>query len=120
MPAGPQRRRQRVAADLPSGGGQLPGDRPPGGGQVVLCGRPFDLPGVQSARHQLDGTRIRHSLLLAFAAWRAGEGAVASIAVSRALSADPEYPLARLMAQALAGGLSPAEWEAAVRELPVA
>jgi Domain of unknown function (DUF4192) len=51
--------------------------------------------------------------LLSFAAWRAGEGAVASIALSRALAADPEYPMARLMSRALGGGLNPAEWEAA-------
>jgi hypothetical protein len=53
--------------------------------------------------------------LLAFAAWRAGEGAVASIALSRALAADPGYPMAQLMSRALEGGVSPAEWEAAVR-----
>jgi len=53
--------------------------------------------------------------LLSFAAWRAGEGAVASIALSRALDADPGYPMARLMSRALAGGLNPAEWEAAVK-----
>jgi hypothetical protein len=53
--------------------------------------------------------------LLAFAAWRAGEGAVASIAVTRALAADPDYQMALLLDQALAGGLSPAEWDAARR-----
>jgi hypothetical protein len=51
--------------------------------------------------------------LLAFAAWRAGEGVVASIALDRALAADPGYPMALLLARALAGGLSPAEWPAA-------
>jgi hypothetical protein len=55
--------------------------------------------------------------LLSFATWRAGEGAVASIALSRALAADPEYPMARLMSRALGGGLSPAEWEAATQAL---
>jgi hypothetical protein len=50
--------------------------------------------------------------LLGFAAWRAGEGAVASIAVARALEADPEYPMAQLLDQALRHGLSPEEWEA--------
>ncbi len=53
--------------------------------------------------------------LLSFAAWRAGEGAVASIALSRALAADPGYPMALLMSRALAGGLNPADWEAAAR-----
>jgi hypothetical protein len=51
--------------------------------------------------------------LLAFAAWRAGEGALATIALSRALDADPEYPMARYLKRALSGGLSPMEWEAA-------
>jgi hypothetical protein len=50
--------------------------------------------------------------LLAFAAWRVGEGAVATIALSRALDADPEYPMARYLERALSGGLSPMEWEA--------
>jgi Domain of unknown function (DUF4192) len=48
--------------------------------------------------------------LLAFAAWRAGEGAIASIALSRALAADPTDPMAVLLARALAGGLTPAQW----------
>ena len=56
---------------------------------------------------------VAPATLLSFAAWRAGEGALASIALSRALAADPEYEMARLMAQALAGGLSPAEWSLA-------
>jgi hypothetical protein len=50
--------------------------------------------------------------LLAFAAWRAGEGALATIALSRALDADPDYPMARYLERALSGGLSPMEWEA--------
>jgi hypothetical protein len=51
--------------------------------------------------------------LLGFAAWRAGEGAVASIAVDRALHADPDYPMARLLDHALRHGLSPMDWDAA-------
>jgi hypothetical protein len=51
--------------------------------------------------------------LLAFAAWRAGEGAVASIAVSRALAADPDYRMAHLVNQALVDGLPPSDWVAA-------
>jgi hypothetical protein len=51
--------------------------------------------------------------LLAFAAWRAGEGVIATIALDRALAIDPGYDMALLVARALAGGLSPAEWEAA-------
>jgi hypothetical protein len=48
--------------------------------------------------------------LLAFAAWRAGEGPVAAIALSRALAVDPAYPLAVLMARALMRGVAPSEW----------
>jgi hypothetical protein len=53
---------------------------------------------------------VAPATLLAFAAWRAGDGAVASIALSRALSVDPGYPMAILMARALMGGLAPSEW----------
>ena len=45
--------------------------------------------------------------LLAFTAWQAGEGALASIAIERALSADPEYSMALLVAEALQAGLPP-------------
>jgi hypothetical protein len=48
--------------------------------------------------------------LLAFAAWRQGEGAVASIALHRALTADQNYGMARLLSAALAGGMSPTEY----------
>jgi Domain of unknown function (DUF4192) len=50
--------------------------------------------------------------LLGLAAWRAGEGAVASIALARALCADPDYRMAQLLDHALRHGLSPTEWEA--------
>ncbi|MET7968762.1 DUF4192 domain-containing protein [Micromonospora sp. NPDC005305] len=45
--------------------------------------------------------------LLAFAAWRRGEGALASVAIDRALAANPTYSLARLIDQALRAGLPP-------------
>ena len=45
--------------------------------------------------------------LLAFTAWQSGEGALANIAISRALAADPEYSMARLLGQALDAGLPP-------------
>lgn len=50
--------------------------------------------------------------LLGLAAWCAGEGAIASIALARALHADRTYVLAQLLDHALRHGLSPAEWEA--------
>ncbi|MFI2651800.1 DUF4192 domain-containing protein [Micromonospora fulviviridis] len=45
--------------------------------------------------------------LLAFTAWRCGDGALASVAVDRALTADPDYSLAHVIDQALRAGLPP-------------
>ncbi|HET8680871.1 MAG TPA: DUF4192 domain-containing protein [Micromonosporaceae bacterium] len=45
--------------------------------------------------------------LLAFAAWRLGEGALAVVAVERALDADPGYPLAILLDRVLRRGIAP-------------
>lgn len=48
--------------------------------------------------------------LLAFTAWQDGDGAFAGAALDRALTADPRYPMALLLARALAGGLPPSAW----------
>lgn len=45
--------------------------------------------------------------LLAWCAWRSGDGVLAGIALERALGADPDYSLARLLMQALACGVPP-------------
>jgi len=45
--------------------------------------------------------------LLAFAAWRAGEGALANVALDRALAADPRYSMARLLHELFVSGLPP-------------
>ncbi|MDG4790858.1 DUF4192 domain-containing protein [Micromonospora sp. WMMD1102] len=45
--------------------------------------------------------------LLGFAAWRAGQGALASVAVERALAAQPDYSFAQLLAEALQAGIGP-------------
>jgi Domain of unknown function (DUF4192) len=45
--------------------------------------------------------------LLAFTAWQSGEGALANMAIERALAADPDYSMALLLGQALAAGLPP-------------
>lgn len=45
--------------------------------------------------------------LLAFAAWRAGDGALAAVAVQRALACDPGYSLARLLDDILRTGTPP-------------
>jgi hypothetical protein len=45
--------------------------------------------------------------LLAFTAWQSGDGALANIALDRALADDPGYTMARLLRDALAAGLPP-------------
>jgi hypothetical protein len=45
--------------------------------------------------------------LLAFAAWCAGQGALANVAVERALDARPDYPMALLLSRALRAGMPP-------------
>ncbi|MEV0392812.1 DUF4192 domain-containing protein [Polymorphospora rubra] len=54
--------------------------------------------------------------LLAFAAWRAGNGALASVAIDRALRAEPDYSMALLIDEALQLGTPPsmlADWPSA-------
>jgi Domain of unknown function (DUF4192) len=45
--------------------------------------------------------------LLAFTAWQSGEGALANIAIDRALAADPAYSLARLLRDIMDAGVPP-------------
>jgi hypothetical protein len=45
--------------------------------------------------------------LLAFTAWQSGAGALANVAVERALAADPAYTMALLIADAVQAGLPP-------------
>ncbi len=45
--------------------------------------------------------------LLAFTAWQSGDGALANIAIERALDADPGYSMALLLAEAIESGLPP-------------
>ena len=45
--------------------------------------------------------------LLAFTAWQSGEGALANIAIDRALAADPGYSLARLLRDVMDAGVPP-------------
>jgi hypothetical protein len=47
-------------------------------------------------------------VLLAYTLWRAGDGVRASVAVERALSADPNYSAAHLMASVLDNAIPPA------------
>lgn len=73
-------------------------------------------PGYHDAHRRLWAELVRRlpadlaaapAALLAFTAWQAGDGALASIAIERALSADPEYSMALLIADALHAGLPP-------------
>ena len=45
--------------------------------------------------------------LLGFAAWRAGDGALAALALERALAEEPSYSMARLLLDALRQGVPP-------------
>ena len=45
--------------------------------------------------------------LLAFTAWQCGEGALASIAIDRALASDPRYSMALLLREILDAGVPP-------------
>ncbi len=45
--------------------------------------------------------------LLAFTAWQSGEGALANIAIDRALAADPGYSLAQLLRGIMDAGVPP-------------
>jgi hypothetical protein len=49
---------------------------------------------------------------LAVSAWLRGDGAMANVALGRALTADPGYGLAHLLSQALVACLPPAELRA--------
>lgn len=54
--------------------------------------------------------------LLGFAAWLSGNGALAWCAVDCAEEADPDYGLAKLLADALAGAVPPTAWRPVPRE----
>jgi hypothetical protein len=49
--------------------------------------------------------------LLAFAAWRSGDGALANLAIDRALAADPTYRMALLLSEALRHGMPPTAFD---------
>ncbi|TQN42267.1 uncharacterized protein DUF4192 [Blastococcus colisei] len=53
--------------------------------------------------------------LLAVSSWLRGDGAMADIALTRALAGAPDYALARLLAQALAACMRPAELRDLIR-----
>jgi hypothetical protein len=59
---------------------------------------------VQNAAHDFVAAPAS---LLAFTAWQAGNGALAAVAIDRALQADPGYSMARLLSRALEAALPP-------------
>lgn len=58
-------------------------------------------------RNAADSWLPAPAALLAFTAWQCGEGALASIAVERALAADPGYSMALLLGDILDAGVPP-------------
>jgi hypothetical protein len=54
--------------------------------------------------------------LLAVSAWLRGDGAMANVALDRALQSQPDYGLARLLTQALAACVTPADLRALLTE----
>ena len=60
------------------------------------------------------------SSLLAFAAWQAGDGALAWCALDRCLEVDPDYSMAHCVADILTAAVPPGVWEQVPEtELPV-
>lgn len=58
-------------------------------------------------RHACPGYAAAPASLLAFTAWQMGNGALANIAIERALTADPGYSMANLLSRAIDAGLPP-------------
>lgn len=47
--------------------------------------------------------------LLAFAAWQAGDGTLANLAIDRALQTDPGYSMALLLLRLFTSGIAPTD-----------
>lgn len=58
-------------------------------------------------RYAAPGFAAAPASLLAFTAWQAGDGCLASFALDRAQADDPAYPMARLLRDAVSQGLPP-------------
>jgi hypothetical protein len=61
------------------------------------------------ARHVQPGYVAAPACLLAVTAWQAGQGALASIALERALADEPGYSMALLLREAIAAGMPPSQ-----------
>ena len=58
-------------------------------------------------RHAQPGYVAAPASLLAFAAWQAGDGTLANLALDRAFADDPGYSMAQLLREAVDAGLPP-------------
>jgi uncharacterized protein DUF4192 len=56
--------------------------------------------------------------LLGYVCWQLGDGALAGIALGRALDVDPGYEMATLLSQAVAAGVPPHAWHVSTAEEP--
>jgi len=62
---------------------------------------------TEATRLARPGYAAAPAALLAFTAWQSGNGALANVAIDRALTDQPDYSMARLLRQALDSGAPP-------------
>jgi hypothetical protein len=62
---------------------------------------------IDVARHAQPGYVAAPAALLAFVAWQCGDGALANVALDRALADDPRYSMALLLRQVITAGAPP-------------
>jgi len=62
---------------------------------------------IDVVRRAQPGYVAAPAALLAFVAWQAGEGALANVALDRALADDPQYSMAMLLRQVITAGAPP-------------
>jgi hypothetical protein len=117
------RRAVREAIDTYRAGGRLLADEPVAWLTVVLAHLPVrdDAWARMEAEYRAAHLRLWTDVvrraapaylpapasLLAFTAWQSGEGALANIAIDRALAADPGYSLAQLLRDIMDAGVPP-------------
>ncbi|MCU0263648.1 MAG: DUF4192 domain-containing protein [Candidatus Nanopelagicales bacterium] len=65
-----------------------------------------------------DGAAAPLATITGLVTWMRGQGALASLCIERALDEDPEYRLARLASQLMAGGCDPRAWRDSLSGLP--
>jgi acyl-ACP thioesterase len=84
--------------------------------ELALIAEPSALEELwtECARRAPEPLDAAPATLLAVTAWLRGDGAMANVALERALDSDPAYSLARLLAEALARCLSPSDLRAMI------